>query len=691
MLNRLRPRHVLIASLAVMWANYALTSRWAAIPGSIHGPKQLLFVAALVIASAAVLWYRQATDEDTRLVPTAVLVSGVLFMAAAFLVWFPPSTWTQRPLLDNWATRFQSTIDGVALYAQGAAAGWEWRFLGGYNSSSDITQNLSAMAALPVAVFGPELGFHLLHAALLFALPLLVWIDLRRDAGGASTARLASGLVAFAVTGWFSYYLLRSGDTNSLAGTFCAMAALTGSHAAARGRRWGAALLVVSLALVNYVHTGFFVYTAMLLTVEALFYRDWGRIRRAALAVATGVVTALPLTWESWRYADYVSLNNVALTTEPFRLEPFLRQIYYNIEILALPSRWFNDFTGLTHILLPVLAWTAWKERTRTGFYAVAALAVVAMMRLNAPEFGYAFARPVHLLAILPPVALAGFLVRHIHNRKVTTLTTALVVVYLQYLWMPLPHVRAAQDFDAVLVQEIQSLDGALVLFENAPHRDMDLDPSRSSERTPFAAHTEGYLGAAAGKRFYAGLWDGWQWSRYRTQVLAGGTFKGRRITDVPIEEFRAELTRWGVRHLLVWSPASRQYLASHPEFAQAWTHDRWTRFEFLGADPRSVTTQSGSGVLAAYRPLGGSVQLSDVRAGETVVVRTNYYPAWTASAGDTPVPLVDHDGQLAFQAPRDGSYVVDLAYPRRTGLVILAFATLAAAVLLAMRLTTSR
>lgn len=687
-LRRLRPRHALVATLAIMWSNYALTARWAAVPGSIHGPKQPLFVALLVITSVAVLWRRRARHTDATPVGTIALVSGLSFLAAAFLVWFPPATWTQLPFQDNWPARFQSTIDAAALYAQGAAAGWEWHFLGGYNSSSDITQNLGTLAALPVALLGPELGFHLLHAALLFALPLMVWIDLRRDAGGATTARLAGGLVAFTVTGWFSYYMLRSGDTNSLAGTVCAIAALTGSHAAARGRRWGAALLILSLTLVNYLHTGFFAYTAVLLTVEAAFYRDLGRARRAALAVATGLITALPLTWESWKYGDYVTLNNVALTPEAFQLEPFLRKIYYNIEIMALPWRWFNDFAGLTNILLPVLVWTAWKERTRTGFYAVAALTVVAMMRFNTPEFAYALLRPVHLLAILPPVALAGFLVRQLHDRRAAALTSVLVVVFLQYLWMPLPHVRTAQDLDPVLVNELQSLDGALVLFENAPHRDMDVDPSRTTVPTPFAAHLEGYLAPATGKRFYAGLWDGWQWSRYRTQVLAGGAFRGRLLDEVPIAEFRAELSRWGIRHLLVWSPAARDYLASHQAFAPRWSHGQWIRFEFLDADPRSVTTSSGRGVLASYDSLGAEVQLSDVRAGAMVVVRTNYYPAWTAAVGDEPVALMDHDGQLAFRAPIDGSYVVQLSYPRRPGLVVLAFAVLAVALVIAVRTT---
>ena len=36
------------------------------------------------------------------------------------------------------------------------------------------------------------------------------------------------------------------------------------------------------------------------------------------------------------------------------------------------------------------------------------------------------------------------------------------------------------------------------------------------------------------------------------------------------------------------------------------------------------------------------------------------------ATASGQPVPLFDVDGQLAFDAPAGGSYVVQLVYPRR-------------------------
>ena len=72
-----------------------------------------------------------------------------------------------------------------------------------------------------------------------------------------------------------------------------------------------------------------------------------------------------------------------------------------------------------------------------------------------------------------------------------------------------------------------------------------------------------------------------------------------------------------------------------------------------------------GAGDLRALDLFGGDVALTDAVAGDRIVVRTNFYPAWRARRGDTAVPLYDAGGQLAFDAPASGSFVVHLEYPR--------------------------
>ena len=141
-------RWVLLLSLALFWVNYALTSRWADIVGSIHGSKEPIFLVILTIATLAAL--RGWSERDVpRWFSPAVFAAGGGLLIVSFFRWFPPATWNQLPFLDNWATRFQVTVEGLELYGRGVATGWRWAFLGGYPTSTDISQTLSTIGAVP--------------------------------------------------------------------------------------------------------------------------------------------------------------------------------------------------------------------------------------------------------------------------------------------------------------------------------------------------------------------------------------------------------------------------------------------------------------------------------------------------------------------------------------------------------------
>lgn len=678
-------RWVLLLSLALFWINYALTSRWADVVGSIHGSKEPVFLAILTVATLAALrgWRERAVP---RWVSPAVFAAGAGLLVVSFFQWFPPSTWNQLPFLDNWATRFQVTVEGLELYGRGVATGWRWAFLGGYPTSTDISQTLSTIGAVPMLLFGDRIGFHLIHLLVLVGLPVLLYLDLRLDAEDRSIAGLAAGLAALLVTGWFSYFMTRSGDTNSMAGVFCAVAALLGSHAAAAGRRWGAPLLVGAMALMGQCHTAFIVYTGAILAVESLFYRDPRRLLRAGIGVAAAILTALPLTWESWRYPDFVNVSNAAHPSPPFVWGEFFKRVYYNVEIMFLPHRWFNDFTGVLKIMLPAILFVAARPRGRAAFFAWATLTVLALRFLDDPVFGFAFLRPIHLFPLVVAPPLAAFLYRLKAPALVLATFVALLGAYVQVSWNPVPHAADRRDLDPALVEYVRTLDGALVLFENAYHRDMDGSLQRVSERTPFQVHGEATLARETGKRFYAGLWDGWQWSVFRDNLLAGGAFKARMLSLWAPDDVAAELRKWGVRHVVVFSDAAQSFFSAHPDYRERWREGRWVAYEFLHADTRSVVTAAGAGTLGDMDWLGASVDLSDVHANDEVVVRTNYYPAWTAVADGQPVPLYARDRQLAFKAPRDGTYRVTLEYPRRRWLLAVAALALVLAIVMCAR-----
>jgi hypothetical protein len=384
------------------------------------------------------------------------------------------------------------------------------------------------------------------------------------------------------------------------------------------------------------------------------------------------LIGTLPAMWENWTLASYFSFNNVLLhPPESFGWSAFARQFFYNAEILFRPGRWFNDYTTPIRIFLPVVGMLAIGRRTRIGFHAWAVLTTLALMTLNYSEFGFAFSRPFHMLPVFTAPVLAGFLVRYGGTRALSVATMACLALFVSIVFGRVPHVERLEDWNAALVTEIRDGTTGMVLVENSPHLDMIESPNRATPKTPFGAHFEPLLPPSTGRRFYAGFWDGWQWSRFREHLLAAGAMWGRSLDEIPEGDVIAELRRWGIQDVFVWSPAAREFFARSGAFSRRWESGDWQHFVLADPDTRSVVTESGSGSLADLDPLRGRVLLQDVAAGTQVIVRTNYYPAWSAHLGSADVRLFAAGGQLAFRAPQSGSYAVQLEYPRRVGLLI--------------------
>jgi hypothetical protein len=472
---------------------------------------------------------------------------------------------------------------------------------------------------------------------------------------------------------------MQSGMANSTAGAAAVAVVLAASHAARRGRRWGGPLMALALTLTLYSHAAFYGYATVCLAAEALFYRDGRGVVRSVIALAVAFLAALPLHWELVRYPAWFVANNLYFEAPAsFDWIGLLRQIWWATEILWLPGRWFNDYGGLTNVLLAVIAWMAWRDRTRAGFYAWATVAIVLTLRLNSPQLGLIAGRQLHLLPVLVAPALAGFISGYAHGGMPGRLGIAAVIaLFVAVPYQPVPHLPDVRAFNPALVDRVQHAGGHLVLLENNPHWDMIGDPEVRTEPSRFNVHYESLLPSATGKLFYGQPQDGYHRSVFRGHSLAGGGFRGRAIATVPNEVFAAEMRRWGVQRLFVWSDASRRYFGSHPGFALRWEQANWQEYEMLAADPRSVVTASGTGVLDALTPVGGHVVLHGVARGTPVVVRTHFHPAWSATSNGQPVALRSEGSQIAFAAPAGGDVVVELSYDRRRWLTILSIVML--------------
>ena len=307
-------RAVLLLVLGVAWLNFLLTTKWT-FPGALNGPKRPYYAAALALATVATLLARRL-GQPVRLPGLPLLVAGgSALIAVAFFTAFPFSTWQLVPFFDDWPPRFQSTVEGLTLLGRGAFAGWNWHFLGGYHTSADLTQSLTMLGAIPMTLLGDRAGFHLLHALLVAGIPLVVYLDIAADEPR-DVSRLTAFFTLVTATGLFGT-IMPSGDTNSIAGVFCAVLALGGSRAAALGYRWGGPLLALGLTLALYSHAAFFLYAMVSFALETLFYRSRQMAIRLAVAAVVAFIGALPLSWGMLRYPAFFTTNNLLYAPGP--------------------------------------------------------------------------------------------------------------------------------------------------------------------------------------------------------------------------------------------------------------------------------------------------------------------------------------------------------------------------------------
>ena len=672
------PPLALAIALAFAWVNFLSTARWANLPGALQGWRLPWYAAALAAATAGAVWHRRRIGQPVSLGTrwlTVFLAAGAALLLTAWGCRMSPAVWGQIPFKDDWTELFQQTANGVTLLKRGVVVGWNWGLHGGYPTSTDIAQNLGTAGFLPMALLGDRLGYHVLHAVMFVAIPVFLWWDLRDEP---RDTRLAGAALGCFFAAGYSGPLGSSGDTNSLVGVCCVILALAGSHAARRGQRWGGPVLLLGLTLALYTHAAFAIYAGIFLLIEAAYFRDWRAVGRLALASALAAVASLPTHWESLRYPEYVSFNNTVYDpTAPKDWAAAARAVYYNTEMLAFPQRWFNDYRSINNVWLPILVVAALLPgRSRASYYAWLAVIAQALLRINTPEAGAMFERIQHVFPLLTAPALAGFVQRCAGTRWTAWGVLATLALYVSTAFAPIRHVAELRDWDPAFIDRVQAADGGLIVIEASPHRDMDRDPIRRTPTTPFDVHFEGLLPGLTGKRFYAQMVDGWVWGAWRGEVVAAGTFKGTPLSETPAAEFDAEMARWGVKQLFVWTDAARSYLAG-AGYAERWRGRAWSQFERPGADVRQVTTATGVGELRNTDWLGADVVLRDVHAGDPVVVRTRFYPAWRAFADGRDVPLSNRGGQLSFDAPASGSYTVRLEYPRYRGLSILAILAL--------------
>ena len=346
---------------------------------------------------------------------------------------------------------------------------------------------------------------------------------------------------------------------------------------------------------------------------------------RLVAAAALAGVAALPVHWESLRYPELRQLQQHGLRSRARRSTGrlFVRTVYYNVEILALPHRWFNDYRSLANVWLPALVVVALLPgRSRAGFYAWAA---VVDAGAAAPQHAGGRARcsigSSTCCRCSRRRRSPGFVLRCAGTRTLALALAGRAIAPVRRRPRSRRSVTCPSCARSIRRSSIglPRADGNMVLVEISPHRDMDSDPNRRTPTTPFDVHFEGLLPGVAGQRFYSQMIDGWVWNVFRGQVVGAGTFAGRAIAETPLDAFVAEMRRWGVRHCssgptrraTIWRRSGR-FVETLARAAAGRTSSCRTPTR------RSVVTTTGSGQLRNLDFLGADVDLVDVTGGRT-------------------------------------------------------------------------
>ena len=81
------------------------------------------------------------------------------------------------------------------------------------------------------------------------------------------------------------------------------------------------------------------------------------------------------------------------------------------------------------------------------------------------------------MIPLLAGPALAGFVLRFAGTRRLAFALVASIALFVAISFVPVRHVPDLRAFDPPLIDRIAASDGALVVVEISPHRDMDSYP----------------------------------------------------------------------------------------------------------------------------------------------------------------------------------------------------------------------
>ncbi len=636
----------------------------------------------------------------------------LLLAVVSFLVKFPPQQFDSLVMFDDYPTIYTVTMKGWEMLKQGGIFGWDPRLMGGYHTVSDVSHD-EIFFMLPFLPFGPRVGFHLMIMFFYLLFPLLLYWHARLELGEERPALFVLWIGLFVVFGYFDN-LLYWGMVNSFLGLDFMLLNLILFTLMRQGKPYASFALILSLSLTLYAAGGFFAYSLLLLALDLFWHFATSRKllpRLALIGIATLLVT-LTFTYHFLRYPSYFVQSDEIYAPPRYTVSEIIAQSVGALSRLADPRLWLLGrpvrYQGMFIVSIPILLSLAWSSRfvattlvvpgeekrpkslLQTPLKVViAAILIMLTSLVVSPSLDMFISRVRFVLPAILALAYGAWLCqeKRVHPAPLLIVWTLLLTILPSRLLEPIRHETSLRTYNGPLLKQIESLDSDLLLLESMGGYDLATEGPGSTQAQETHVHLESYFPLETSKSYLANNQEGYHHSIYRRNFITSGAFRGRLLGDWPREEIKAFLDKWGVKHLILWSKIAIGYFDSDPDFRRLWSDGFWAIYEYRNAVPDDVIVKQGKGEITVRSYFEQDVQLSDVRGGDLVTLRMNYFPAWRAYYHGRPVELLDNDGLMAFVAPADGSYTISLHYPRYTGLTVLALATLAVSGLLSYRL----
>lgn len=616
---------------------------------------------------------------DFFLAPLSAFVFAVFFNLYGFFKFFPLKYFDSIPFYDDYAFRFAFLVRGIEILKQGAIFGWDSKLLGGYPTVFNLTDNFHIIF-LPFTVFGYRIGFHLMLLFFWLLFPFLIYSFIVERFRNKKAACISLYISFFFNMSFFKVNILSWGMVNNYIAINLFVMALIFALRTKEGKRFSFLLLFLVLFFLMYAHIGIFFFTIIFIGVELLL--PW---RKTNFVKFIGLLLSLFLAGFNYlyyflRYKDFFVFN-----TSVYRLKESASLINFfpvGLNLGVLYANWFS-YATLVGIFLPLLLVLLFKldSGRKYVFYTIFILLLFSF-RFSLGWVEAFLNRMIIFLPFLFTTVFSLFLSIYLEKKNYSFLFLFLAsAVYLfPFFFSPTPHIDNIYEFNRPLVTKLADTEVNKVLLE--AH-----SPSIKPRiiKSPFKMHFEALITQTLKKPLLTTTGDGYALSIFRDNVLVSGVFRGRPLNEVEVDEFNRFLDKWGIENIVVWSRVAKDYFQQYPQLYKEERIDRrWTTFRYKYAREGNITFlgNRGKGTLTNNDYFEKILELKDVDKGETVVLRTNYFPEWRAFYEDRPIPIFNLDGQLAIQVPFDGEGEILFRYPKHCLFTLLIFFAFALAII---------